>query len=325
MREEPLHSTMEEYLKHVSGKRPPKSLYKHRHDLTFFWRWVQTRQAEPVELRADDLRQYQRWLAENHRTPKGEPLAPASQVKRLGVVKTYYRFLERRGVILADPAKDLKLPKVVKHTTKRDYLSLQEVTALLQTQAQRVHATPTKKLQWAIELRNLAFFCLAVATGRRHGGLRSLKVTDLDFTRDELRVSKEKGRTGRVLPVAHWAMVAVKEYVEQARPRFKSAEESAYLFVSKKNGTVSHQAEDSLRVLQAQTVDENPDLTELAGKTITMHGLRVTFAKLLFQGGCNLRSVNELMLHNRLSTTAYYTPLKLEELRQTCRHTHPRA
>jgi len=325
MRDEPLHATMEEYLRHESGKRPPKSLYKHRHDLTCFWRWLQGRQAEAAGMSADELREYQRWLADVHRTPKGGLLSPASQVKRLGAVKTFYRFLERRGMLMIDPAKDLKLPKVVKHTTQRDYLSLQEVTALLQTQAKRVQDTPKEMLRWAIELRNLAFFCLAVATGRRHGGLRSLKVTDLDFERDELRVAKEKGQTGRVLPVARWAMVAAKEYVEQARPRFLSAVHSGFLFVSKKNGTVSHQAEDSLRILKEQTVAENPDLTELAGKTLTMHGLRVTFAKLLFQGGCNLRSVNEMMLHNRLSTTAYYTPLKLEELRQTCRLAHPRA
>src|SRR6185369_3111493 len=233
---------MEVYLRHESAKRPPKSLYKHRHDLSFFYRWLQAGRRDPLQMRADDLREYQRWLSDIHRTPKGQPLTAASQVKRLGAVKTYYRFMERRGIVLADPSKEIKLPKVVKRTTKRDYLSLQEVTALLQTQAKRVQSIPKEKLTWAIELRNLAFYCLAVATGRRHGGLRSLKVSDLDFTRDELRVAKEKGRTGRVLPVAHWAMMAVKEYVEKARPRFISAASSPFLLVSKKKGTVSHQA-----------------------------------------------------------------------------------
>ncbi|MCK6472897.1 MAG: tyrosine-type recombinase/integrase, partial [Planctomycetes bacterium] len=97
------------------------------------------------------------------------------------------------------------------------------------------------------------------------------------------------------------------------------------LFVSKRNGSLSHQVNEALFALHAQTVAENPDLTELADKTLTPHGLRVTFAKLLFNGGCNLRSVNELMLHDRLSTTARYTPIHLEELRSTCRTAHPRA
>jgi len=114
-----------------------------------------------------------------------------------------------------------------------------------------------------------------------------------------------------------------------ARPlpvaRFQTAASSDLLFISKKNGRITHQTDDYLPVLHRQSCDENPDLTELPDKILTMHGLRVTFAKLLFNGGCNIRSVNELMLHELLSTTAYYTPLKLEELRSACRLAHPRA
>jgi site-specific recombinase XerD len=77
--------------------------------------------------------------------------------------------------------------------------------------------------------------------------------------------------------------------------------------------------------LQRETVECNPDLVELAGKHITSHSLRVSFAKLLFDGGCDIRTVNELMLHERLSTTARYTPVPLEDLRRACRLAHPRA
>jgi site-specific recombinase XerD len=150
-------------------------------------------------------------------------------------------------------------------------------------------------------------------------------VKDLDFMRDEIRVEHEKGKTGRVLPVAHWAMVAAKEYLEKARHRFATAGQSDLFFIGKRKPRVTVHTNDTLKELQRQTVEENPDLSELATKNLTTHGLRVTFAKLLFNGGCNLRSVNELMLHNRLSTTAYYTPLSLEELRSACRVAHPRA
>jgi site-specific recombinase XerD len=95
-------------------------------------------------------------------------------------------------------------------------------------------------------------------------------------------------------------------------------------------GTVSPQIGNEtfrmmLTAVQKQTVAENPDLTELPGKNLTPHSLRVSFAKLLFNGGCNIRSINELMMHNRLSTTAYYTPIPLEDLRRVCRTAHPRA
>lgn len=320
-----MHSALQEYINHVESTRRIRAPHKFRHSLIAFWNWLQSRSLDPVTARTDDLLEYQRWIAETYITPAGKRLCPASQVKRLTAIRSFYRFMERRGIVVVDVSRAIKLPKVARHTTKRNHLTLQEVTALLQTQAKRVAEIPRAKLKWAIELRNLAFYCLAVATGRRHLGLRDMMVSDLNFERDEIRVPFEKGRTGRVLPVAHWAMVVAKEYVEQARPRFLFAGESSYLFINKRNGMLSHHAGEPLEELHRQTIEENPDLTELPGKIITMHSLRVTFAKLLFNGGCNLRSVNELMLHNRLSTTAYYTPLKLEELRGACRLAHPRA
>ncbi|MCZ7647447.1 MAG: tyrosine-type recombinase/integrase [Planctomycetota bacterium] len=322
---ERMHPTMLDYFKYREATYSGRGLHKYKHNLLTYWRWLQDRNLDPLKVKADDMAEYQRHIADRHRTPKGQRLSPSSQVKRLTAVRAYYRFLERSGVLLVDVSKGLRLPRIPKGVTKRDYLSLQEATALLQTQARRTEATRKTKLKWAIELRNLAFFSLAIATGRRRNGLFELKVDDLDFKRDEIRVSKEKGKTGRVLPVARWAMMVAREYIELARPRFLSARNSDYLFVSKRNGTLSHQVNSALTEVHRQTVEENPDLAELAGKRLTPHGLRVTFAKLLFNGGCNLRSVNELMLHDRLSTTAHYTPLKLEELRRTCRLAHPRA
>jgi integrase/recombinase XerD len=316
---------MIEYLTHREAIRPVRAPYKHRHLLEAFWRWLQSCQLDPLHVTAEDLQAYQHFIAEEHVSAKGARLSPASQVRRLTAVRAYYRFLERRHIILTDVSGRIRLPRVKRYVTRRDYFSLQEITALLQTQAQRVNATPRTKLKWAIEMRDLAFLSLAVATGRRLSGLRDLRLCDLDFERDEVRVEYEKGKTGRILPVAHWAMVVAKEYLEQARPRFKTAQTSEHFFVSKRTGRVTHQIEDVLPLLLAQTIEQNPDLTELPGKTLTMHGLRVTFAKLLFNGGCNLRSVNELMLHDRLSTTAYYTPVKLEELRGAFRLAHPRA
>jgi integrase/recombinase XerD len=80
-----------------------------------------------------------------------------------------------------------------------------------------------------------------------------------------------------------------------------------------------------LEITHQQTVRENPDLKELAEKHLTPHSLRVSFATLLFQGGCNIRSINELMDHKSLTTTACYTPLHIDDLRRACQRAHPRA
>ena len=80
-----------------------------------------------------------------------------------------------------------------------------------------------------------------------------------------------------------------------------------------------------IATVTARTVADNPDLQELPGKNITWQSLRVSFATLLFANGCAIRSVNELMLHRSLSSTARYTPIPVEDLRQVCRTAHPRA
>ncbi len=79
-----------------------------------------------------------------------------------------------------------------------------------------------------------------------------------------------------------------------------------------------------LRKLVAATIRDNPDLTALPGKRISWHSLRVSFATLLFQNGCDIRSVNELMLHRSLSSTAKYTPIAVEDMRHIFRKAHPR-
>ena len=86
-----------------------------------------------------------------------------------------------------------------------------------------------------------------------------------------------------------------------------------------------HLLHDLRILLVAATCAANPDLVMLPGKRITMHGLRVTCARLLFANGCNIRSVNAIMLHRKLSTTALYTPIPVAELRRVLLKAHPRA
>ncbi len=81
----------------------------------------------------------------------------------------------------------------------------------------------------------------------------------------------------------------------------------------------------ALTLMVGRAVRENRDLTDLPGKRVTWHSLRVSFAGLLFSNGCDIRSVSELLLHRLLSTTAAYTPIPVDDLRRVFRTAHPRA
>jgi site-specific recombinase XerD len=271
------------------------------------------------------------WLANDHRTRHGDALARSTQATAILVVRSLYRWLAKRGVLLTDPAASLVPADAPKRlTVAKDHLSQQEAIALLDTCAKRVRDAKPESIAHALRLRDLAIIAVALATGRRCHGLCDLELAHLDTERQELRVEREKGKTGRVLPVAAWAMAVVRRYLAEGRPRLlhttQGQRASSFVFVSQRADRLCERAvacllDDAI----AATISANPDLTDLPTKRISTHSLRVTFAVTLFAGGCGIRSLNELMLHANLTTTAQYTPIPLEDLRRVLLITHPRA
>lgn len=296
------------------------------HVLHYYDAWLRTQQLDPLRVTTDQIRAYQRWVAEGYRSADGEKLGRGTQATRIAVVKSYYAWLERRGLIIKDVSKPVKYPKIPSGMVRKDHLSLQEATAFLQTQARHAQQFKEGSYKWAREIQSLAMLCTAIATGRRRTGLRNLKVPWVNFERNEVRYERDKGKPGRVLPVSPWCMSILKTYIERARPILDWHAENDYLFVG---WDTQAMAKNTMSILideaYGRTVAENPDLTELTTKRITPHSFRVSYATLLFEGGCNIRSVNELMSHASLSQTARYTPIPVENMRQICRTAHPRA
>jgi site-specific recombinase XerD len=292
-----------------------------------FQAWCSTRDLDPLRLGTEHLRAFQGWLAEDYRTPAGARLGRAAQGAVIAAVKTFYRWMARRGLVLVDIAKPLRAPAIpVSRTVHTDHLTLQEVTALLLTRAAAVAALPRATRRWAVTLRDLAMLCTAVASGRRREGICDLTLADVDGARGELRCAWEKGKAGRVLPLAGWAMAILTSYIHEARPILVRGRQVDWLFVGQVSGRIGYATYATMLTRAvADTCARNPDLEDLPHKRITTHSLRVSFATLLFSGGCSIRSINELLMHSNLTTTARYTPIPLEDLRRVFRTAHPRA
>jgi integrase/recombinase XerD len=294
--------------------------------LARFQTWAEAHGIDIATASTEQVAAYQRWLAETPSERTGRMRAKTTQATGIIVVQSWYGWLVRRGHLLRDPTARLIVPSVPdQRTVRKDHLNLQEVTALIQTQAQRVTAQAGPRDR-ARESRNLAIISLAVATGRRVQGVVDLQVSDLDRQRMELRVEREKGHVGRVLPVAAWAMAHIGRYLDEDRPWFAHGSDSPWLFVSQRGAALTTRAIGFIideAVLA--TIAANPDLRDLPRKRISTHSLRVSFATMLFHGGCNIRSINELLLHRNLSTTAAYTPLTTADRRRAILHAHPRA
>jgi site-specific recombinase XerD len=286
--------------------------------------------ATPSSAIATDLMAYRVTISTTAASSGPRPLSLSTQARHLASVRGYHDWLRRRGLSLLDAAQYLPFPRLDQRIVRKDYLSTQEAQALLETAGARVEHAERGTKPWAKALRDLTAVALALASGRRRSGLCALRVTDLDLDRGEMRVEREKGRAGRVLPLAAWAIDIARVYIEQARPLLlrgrRGVQDCPELLIGTPGNpyTVATYRRH-LRELVAETIAANPDLTELTRKSVTTHSLRVTTARLLFSNGCPIRSVNEILLHRKLSTTAAYTPIPTEELRRVLVAAHPRA
>lgn len=291
--------------------------------------WLAAKHLTPLTATTDDLRAYQRHLAEDERGRGGRLLAKTTQSTRLAIIKSFCAWLHRRGERISDIAADLQLPRIPVNHVRRDHLSLQETTALLQTAAAQVASFPEGCHRWALAVRDLAILALAIASGRRRTGLRDITLAKLDLSRvegAEVRVEREKGLVGRMLPIAAWSVTALHTYIERARPILCWQRDNPFVFVGEDGPQIgTNTLSGIIERVHAATVAANPDLSELADKHLTPHSLRKTFASLLFQGGANIRTINELMLHRQLGVTARYIPVDLDDLRRACAAAHPRA
>lgn len=321
-----MHPAMKEYLDHLRAQGKHETVRGYTTALKNFSTWLERDGLDPMAIGVEQLVRFQMWLSRDYHSADGASLKTSTLATRLATIKDFYGWCARRGKIVLDPSRRLKLPKVVRGLTKKDFLELQEATALLQTQAGIAQRYPEGCFRWAKEVRSLAILCVALATGRRLSHIRSLKIDDINFPRAEIRYEREKGKAGRVLPVVAWAMTILQTYVEKARPVLNWHGDVPWLFVGDLAPRIGKNSVAKLidEAVKA-AVEQNPDLEDFAKKHISTHCLRVSYAAMLFEGGCNIRSINELMNHERLTTTANYTPIPTESLRQVFRAAHPRA
>lgn len=323
-----LPASIESFLAHLTacGRAYTASATRQALEQLVFWANQHSPSLDTLTATKADLFAFQSWLVTTYRSPSGKPLAKSTCSTRIDQVRSFYRWCCARGILAIDPSSELGVRRVRSRVVVRDHLTLQEATAMVQTQASVATRATVGTKSHALALRTLAAVCLGLATGRRAGGMTTLRVSDIDCVRRELRVEREKGSVGRVLPVAGWAVDVVALYLRDARPVLVRGDSTPWLFLNQAGtGPLCRiSLRWIFRELVQLTISENPDLVDLPSRKLTWHSLRVSFARLLFSNGCDIRSVNELLLHTRLSTTALYTPVPIEELRQVFRVAHPR-
>jgi integrase/recombinase XerD len=232
------------------------------------------------------------------------PVAPATLQRKAACLRSFYRHLRREGILDRDPTADLRAPR--KSQRLPQVLSRDEV--------QRLLAAPRGTDPAA--LRDRALLELMYACGLRASEAIGLEVGDLDLRAGVLR-AHGKGSKERLVPAGRQAIAAVRVYLSHGRPPLVGLRDEAKLFVNRRGGGLTRQGLYKIVQRHARAVG-------LDGK-MSPHTLRHTFATHLLAGGCDLRSLQEMLGHADIATTQIYTHLSAERLKQTYFEAHPRA
>jgi integrase/recombinase XerD len=267
-------------------------------DLDSFASWCEREGVRPLGV---THRQLRAWMMEL--TSAG--YAAKTINRRLSAVRALYRWLVHEGYTTEDAAAAVSSPKIARLLPAT--LSDKDVVALLES----------CDVTTDVGLRDRTEIELLYATGARISELSGLDVEDVDFGQGQVRLFG-KGSKERIVPVYQAALETVRAYLVRSRPnlRGKGAPDPKALFRSTRGRRMSA---DALR----RSFEQHVRLAGLDGR-ITPHAMRHSYATELLDGGADLRSVQELLGHESLSTTQIYTHLSVDRLKAATRQAHPR-
>ena len=277
------------------------TLEAYRSDLLQFGRYLEERGVSAVEAGDADVAGFLTNLAVGNGRP---PASPATLHRKTACLRSFFRHLRREGIRDSDPTGRLTTPR--RGRPLPQVLTRGEVASLI---GQPRGTEP-------VALRDRALLELMYASGLRASEAIGLEIGDVDLDAGLLR-ARGKGSKERLVPVGRAAVEAVRRYLERGRPRLVGPSDEAHLFVNFRGGPLTRQG--LYKIVQRHAASAG-----LADR-MSPHTLRHTFATHLLAGGCDLRSVQEMLGHADVATTQLYTHLSSERLKDVYFRAHPRA
>jgi len=278
------------------------TLEAYRSDLQQYGEFLARHGLDPLTAQPRDLAAFVSELA----TGQGDraAVAPATLQRKIACLRSFYRHLRREQVLDHDPTAELRPPRPrgrLPHVLSRD-----EMMRLL---AQPQGTSPAA-------LRDRAMLETMYACGLRASEAIALELSELDLERGILR-AHGKGSKERIVPIGSKAIETLNDYLERGRPRLVGLRDEPHVFLNLRGGALSRQGLYKIVQRHARTAGLE--------QRMSPHTLRHTFATHLLAGGCDLRSLQEMLGHADIGTTQIYTHLSNERLRDVYFEAHPRA
>ncbi len=291
---------LEQYVRFLQVERSasPYTIRNYVFDLTEFLSFLHRNNVNSVEeVDHKVMRQYLSWLMDI-------PTAKGSIARKLSALRSFYRHLMRENLVQKNPAATTGTPKLDRRLPS--FLTESEILEVLNSPET---TTPQG-------IRDRALLELLYASGLRVSEIAGLNLENVNLETREVRVIG-KGAKERLTLMGQPAVSAMAAYLKEARPRLQAGKRTDALFLNKDGSRLA------VRRFQ-YILDKYAEKAHL-GKKIHPHLFRHSFATHLLDGGADLRVVQELLGHSRLTTTQVYTHITRNRARQVYMAAHPRS
>ncbi|MBQ4583591.1 MAG: tyrosine recombinase XerC [Bacilli bacterium] len=274
-----------------------KTISSYEENITRFFCYLQTKKINYLKLSKDIIREFLKYLDQEH-------YSSASISQMLSSLRTYYKYLLKENVITSNPFKAIRNPKLPKKLP--NFLSNLQVEDLVNIYD---YSNPTN-------IRNHLIIELLYSTGIRVGELVNLKIRDINFNDNSIRILG-KGNKERIVLFGEYAKESLNIYLKEARNTFIKRVQNDYLLLNCfGNKLTTRTIENIVKECNSKLALKN---------NVTPHTIRHTFATDLLNNGADIKSVQELLGHSSLSTTQVYTHLTNDRLKSVYLKAHPRS
>lgn len=286
---------IERFLKYLKDEKNYSELtiINYKKDLIEFYNFTMSKNL--TKITREDIKEYLKELFNNKNKS-------STVSRKISSLKSFYKYMKENGYININPASGIKYPKKEKSLPKFvQYNELEEMINI-------------SKLGDFGERNNLIIE-LMYNTGVRVSELVNIKINDIDFENEKIRIMG-KGSYERFVFYGDYAKEALNMYINGLRRKLLNGKTNDYLFLNKNGGKITTRG-------IAKIIDNIIKETSIKTK-VSPHTLRHTFATHLLDNGCDLRSVQDMLGHKNINTTEVYTHVTSERLKEVYFKSHPR-
>jgi integrase/recombinase XerC len=236
-----------------------------------------------------------------------EGLKKVTISRKITAIRTFFNYLLRKGRMKVNTAQMVQSPKIEKYIPV--FLSVDEMVTLFNA----------KNLTNEIDLRDRAIIEIFYSSGIRLSELVGLNMGDIDYNQGLMKI-RGKGKKERIVPVGDQAIAAINMYIEKKHHiSFSNSENRSDepIFINREGTRLSSRS--VARILDKLVLSSG------LGRKISPHTLRHTFATHMMEAGADLRSIQEFLGHESLSTTQKYTSVSVGRLLDVYDKAHPKS